>query len=184
MKPSKPQALLFIDGYNVIGAWPELANVRDEHGLESARYQLIEEVVNYSAYKGFETRLVFDAYAHRAPSWEEVITHHLSVHYTEFGQTADTYIEKCCAGLRDRQRWRHQKLIVATSDRAQQLTVAGYGAQWMSAKQLAADILATTRRRQHPKRPAKAGKSQRLLAHTLTPEAHERLQKLRFGLDL
>jgi len=72
-------------------------------------------------------------------------------------------------------------MIVATSDRAQQLTVVGYGAEWMSAEQLAADVEATARRseRQHKSRKQN---SSRFLASSLDPESQQRLAKLRMGL--
>jgi hypothetical protein len=171
-------ATLYVDGYNMIGSWPALTQLRDQGDLAAARDQLRELMVNYSAYQQFHTNLVFDAYGQATPAVVESVTAHLSLHYTNFGQTADSYIERYCA------RWRSSpgRLIVATSDRAQQLTAMGYGAEWMSAKQLNADVQATTRqhRRQHH-RQANTKRNQRLLAHSLSPEAQSRLQKLRLG---
>ena len=45
-------AQLLVDGYNMIGAWPSLVKVRQRHGFEAARQELIELLVNYSARKG------------------------------------------------------------------------------------------------------------------------------------
>ena len=72
-------------------------------------------------------------------------------------------------------------MIVATSDRAQQLTVVGYGAEWMSAEQLAADVESTARRseRQHKSRKHN---SSRFLAVPSIQNAQQRLAKLRMGL--
>ncbi|MDA0265976.1 MAG: NYN domain-containing protein [Cyanobacteria bacterium] len=171
-------ATLYVDGYNMVGSWPELTQLRDQGGLAAARDQLMELMVNYSAYQQFHTHLVFDAYTQATPAAVEPVTEHLSLHYTDFGQTADSYIERYCA------RWRANpgRLIVATSDRAQQLTVMGYGAEWMSALQLSADVLATARRhRDQHHRQAQLKRNQRFLAHSLSPEAQLRLQKMRFG---
>ena len=132
MTGSTLQAILLVDGYNVIGAWPELVDLRDAQGLNVARNQLAEILANYSAYQGFETLLVFDAYGQRQTHRSETLTQHLSIHYTSFGQTADSYIEISCAKFREDVRKFQRRLIVATSDRAQQLTVIGYGAEWMS----------------------------------------------------
>ena len=33
---------LFVDGYNIIGAWPELIELRDGASLEEARKKLID----------------------------------------------------------------------------------------------------------------------------------------------
>ncbi|WP_008308536.1 NYN domain-containing protein [Leptolyngbya sp. PCC 6406] len=174
-----PVALLFVDGYNIIGACPQLTQVRDQSGLESARHQLAESLVNYAAYKDFEVRLIFDAYAQPNPRAIEPITHHLSIHYTAFGETADTYIECWCARLRHHD----QRRIVATSDRAQRLTVIGYGAEWMSAHQLAIDMTTLLQQqRQHHQRQRHRGPSpQRFLANSLSPEAQERLRQMRNG---
>jgi predicted RNA-binding protein with PIN domain len=94
------QAVLLVDGYNIIGLWPRLREKRDRDELETARRELIEVLVNYSAVQDFEARLVFDAHYRDTPGVKEIITKNLSVHYTDFGQTADTYIEKSCASLR------------------------------------------------------------------------------------
>ncbi|MBD1937516.1 NYN domain-containing protein [Microcoleus sp. FACHB-68] len=177
--PSLPTVLL-VDGYNIIGIWPDLTKTRDHDGMESARRELIEALVNYSAFQGFETRLVFDAQYQDTGSTREEITRHVSVHYTGFGQTADTYIEKICANCRHEFTKLKQRVIVATSDRAQQLTVVGYGAEWMSAQQLAYDIEAIgnqVRRKQQSSKPS----ARRLLASSLDPIAQQRLAQLRMG---
>jgi uncharacterized protein len=181
MSPYVSQAVLFVDGYNIIGLWPRLREKRDRDELETARRELIEVLVNYSAVQDFEARLVFDAQYRDTPSVKESITKNLSVYYTDFGQTADTYIEKSCANLRYELRSLKRRMIVATSDRAQQLTVVGYGAEWMSADQLAADVESAARRseRQHKSRKQT---SSRFLANSLDAESQKRLAKLRMGL--
>jgi len=181
MKPSSPQAILLVDGYNIIGAWPELIALRDNENLAAARERLTELLTNYSACQEYETWLVFDAYGQGQPKKTEPVTQHLSLHYTAAGQTADTYIEISCAKFRqDARKFRH-RLIVATSDRAQRLTVVGYGAEWMSAFQLANEVntaVSGTKRRQKP-----AKKSQkRFLSSGLSPDVQAKLMKLRMGL--
>jgi uncharacterized protein len=42
MSPSKPQAVLLVDGYNIIGNWPSLVQKRDRDCLEAARRDLSE----------------------------------------------------------------------------------------------------------------------------------------------
>ncbi|NEQ28265.1 MAG: NYN domain-containing protein [Microcoleus sp. SIO2G3] len=146
MPSAHPQALLLVDGYNVIGAWPDLLRLRDSEGLESARRSLIEALVGYSAFHDYDTRIVFDAQFQGTPGCREIITQNLSVCYTDYRQTADTYIERACALFRPDLRKFEQRLIVATSDRAQQLTVVGYGAEWMSVQQLWHDVEASVQR--------------------------------------
>ncbi|MEO0867402.1 MAG: NYN domain-containing protein [Cyanobacteria bacterium J06642_11] len=175
------QAILFVDGYNIIGAWPELIHLRDQQGLDVARNSLAESLANYSAYRDFETLLVFDAYGQPQGHRREVFTQHLSIHFTSFGQTADSYIEISCAKFRNDLRKFEKRLIVATSDRAQQLTVVGYGAEWMSATQLAADVNLSVQKVKHQQKPKKHSK-QRFLSRSLNSETQAKLAKLRSNL--
>lgn len=181
MRGSTSQAILLVDGYNIIGAWPELMELRDLQGLEVARTSLAETLANYSAYRGFETLLVFDAYGQPQGHHREVFTQHLSLHFTSFGQTADSYIEISCAKFRNDIRKFEKRLIVATSDRAQQLTVVGYGAEWMSANQLAADVNVSVQKVKHRQKPQKRSK-QRFLSKSLNSETQAKLAKLRSNL--
>lgn len=181
MPRSTSQAVLLVDGYNVIGAWSDLVKTRDRDGLETARNELIEALVNYSAFQGYKTQVVFDAHFQETDTYCEEITNHLSICFTEFGQTADTYIEKFCASFRFNLNYRSQRLIVATSDRAQQLTVVGYGAEWMSSLQLASDvefIAAKVMRKQRPQKQSRG----RFLIHSLDAQAQQRLAQWRRGL--
>lgn len=173
-------ARLLVDGYNIIGAWPSLKQVIQQSGFEDARRELIEVLTNYSACKSYDTYLVFDAHSVRNPASQEFVTENLSVCYTDFGQTADSYIEKICSRLMNGSR-RNNRIVVATSDRAHQLTVVGYGAEWMSANQLASDVQLTHRqsRRRAPKTNRLASRS---LLQGLDREAQEKLNKLRFGI--
>lgn len=181
MNGSPAQAILLVDGYNVIGAWPALIELRDGDSLDLARNSLAEMLANYSAYRGFETLLVFDAYGQRQSHRVEKYTQHLSVHYTSFGQTADSYIEISCAKFRNDIRKFEKRLIVATSDRAQQLTVVGYGAEWMSAAQLHADVNISVQKVKKRQKPQKQSK-QRFLSKSLNPEMQAKLAKLRSSL--
>jgi uncharacterized protein len=180
MSRSVPQAILLVDGYNIVGCWPELKQVRDRDGLEEARRLLVESLINYSAYQDYETRVVFDAQYCDRPGDREIINSNFSVCYTDFGQTADTYIEKTCAAFRDDLRKFRQRLIVSTSDRAQQLTVVGYGAECITAEELLTQVnsvaLQTRRKKQNTRKPAS-----RFLAHSLDPIAQQKLSDLRFG---
>ncbi len=178
MVPSEPLAFLFVDGYNVIGATTQWSTIRDQEGLGLARHQLIEALTNYAAYQSFETRLVFDAYGQADPARIEPVTQHLSIHYTAQGETADSYIERWCSRLRHDPKRR----IVATSDRAQQLTVMGYGAEWMSAQQLAAEVVAITQQERCSRERQRRSRTPRgSLAHSLSPEAQAKLRQLRLG---
>lgn len=177
---AKPaQAILLVDAYNIVGAWAELVVLKEEKGLDTAREALIGSLANYSAYMEYETWAVFDAYERRSPASQEKITDHLSVHYTGFGQTADSYIERACSKFRNDARKFTQRLIVATSDNVHRQTVIGYGAEGMSALQLQNEVISATRqvkRRQKNKKK----RSGRVFA-TLTPDVQARLAQMRLG---
>ncbi len=182
MSSSSSPAVLLVDGYNIIGAWSCLKKTCSQAGLEAARYELVESMTSYSAFHGYETQVVFDAQYQNTSSNREVITELLSVYYTDFGQTADTYIEKSCASFRYQvAQSLISRVIVATSDRAQQLMIQGYGAEWMSALQLCYDVQASVCRARHNYQTRKQSKS-RFLANSIDPKARERLAELRMGL--
>lgn len=190
MAPKRQEVILLVDGYNIIGAWPELyPDQRDETplqqrsgvDLEAARQKLIEQLINFSAFEGYETTIVFDAHSRDAPAYTEVITPNLSVYYTEFKETADTYIEKFCAG-HQHQRTLKTRILVATSDRAQQLTVGGFGAEWMSALQLVGNVESSSCR-SRDRRKSKGQNSGRFLFNSLDPKSQARLAAMRHGVN-
>lgn len=183
MKFHSELTLLFIDGYNIIGAWPSLMRVRDVDGLEPARSQLIEAITNYSAYQGYETRIIFDAYAQKNRGLSEPITDDVIVHYTDFGQTADTCIEKWCAQLRNQIKYSNQRLIVATSDQDQKNTVTGYGAEWMSAHRLATEVNGTANQGRKLRRSKGFQRQSQRLSNALKPDVQDRLKSLRAQLE-
>ena len=53
--------LLIVDGYNMIGAWPELVQLKKQERLEDARELLLSRLSNYAKYEGLEIIVVFDA---------------------------------------------------------------------------------------------------------------------------
>ena len=180
MAGKSSQAILLVDGYNIIGAWAHLANLKAAQGFDAARENLVATLANFSAYQGYETWVVFDAYEQRTPASQEDITPYLSVHYTGFGQTADSYIESACAKFRNDARKFTQRLIVATSDSVHRQTVVGYGAEGISALQLEGEVAKTS---QKVKRRQKSSKqrSGRVFS-VLNPKVQEQLTRMRQGL--
>lgn len=180
MARKKPPALLLVDGYNMIGAWPDLTHLRDRHGLESARRQLVESLLGFTVARDYRTEVVFDAHYQPTQANREAITSYFSVYFTDYQQTADTYIELLCARWRSEARQRHPQIIVATSDRSHQQTVRGYGANWMSAQQLQTEVslAASQLNRRRSDRTKSTG---RFLVNGLDPSAQQRLAELRFG---
>lgn len=176
-KPS--QAILLVDGYNIVGAWASLTKLKTEKGLDTARESLIAALANYSAFQGYETWAVFDAYEQPTRASQEVITPYLSVHYTGYGQTADSYIERACAKFRNDARKFTQRLIVATSDSVHRQTAIGYGAEGMSALRLEGEVNQVTQRVKRRQKTKQNGPSR--VVRALDRATQERLAKLRMG---
>jgi len=170
--------ILIVDGYNVIGAWAELKRVQREATIELARDRLVESLSSYVAVRRYETIVVFDAYGQAQPAHQESTSAGIEVCFTAWGETADTWIERCCA----EHRGSRKRLRVATSDRVQQLVVSGYGAEWMSAQQLLREVKQTAAElRSLQQRPRGQGQS---FARSLDPDTRERLNQWRIhGVD-
>ncbi|MEM7593440.1 MAG: NYN domain-containing protein [Cyanobacteria bacterium P01_A01_bin.83] len=185
MSPLSYQAILLVDGYNIIGDWSDLKKSRDHHGLEAARHELIESLINYTASVDYRTKVVFDAHYQDTPRSTEVHTSSLSVHYTAFAETADTFIEKYCATFaRKKYQQESTRLIVATSDRAQQLTVVGYGSEWLSAPMLKREVEQAVRKtKRKTKHQIKKKSPGRFLFNALDPVAQKRLNQMRHGIQ-
>lgn len=124
MKP-----LLYVDGYNIIGAWPKAA--QEQWPLDECRDRLIHLLQDYAGYTDQEVWLVFDGYkADRAiRSVDE--RDGLTIVYTRHGETADHYIERQCQQLP-----KYREARVATSDGIEQTIILGRGATRMSAREL------------------------------------------------
>ncbi|MCM3086935.1 hypothetical protein SAMN04488127_1994 [Bhargavaea ginsengi] len=122
--------VLIVDGYNIIGAWPELKNLRDAR-LEDARDLLVEMMAEYRAYTGWRVIVVFDAqYVPGIPKPER--RRDVEVVFTRENETADERIERLASELGSRRTQVH----VATSDYTEQRIIFAQGALRKSAREL------------------------------------------------
>lgn len=121
---------LFVDGYNIIGQWEDLAALREE-SLEEARDALINILTEYAAVSGYIVVLVFDGWRVKGSPGTKESTPYLTIYYSPEGLTADALIERLVAGLP-----KHQTVYVATSDRLEQETVLALGGLRISAREL------------------------------------------------
>jgi len=121
---------LIVDGYNIIGAWPELARLK-EFDLEGARDRLIDMLADYQGFSGQKVYLIFDA--HQIPGlggkYEQS---KLEIYYTKEKETADELIERLVVRLAGRRR----QIYVATSDMIEQHVIFANGALRLSAREL------------------------------------------------
>ena len=122
--------ILIVDGYNIIGAWPELRELKKKD-LSAARDRLIEKMAEYQGYSGYRVIVVFDAYGVKGIE-KRVKNHNVEVIFTRKNETADERIEKLAISLSNRRTQIH----VATSDYTEQWAIFGQGALRKSAREL------------------------------------------------
>lgn len=154
--PSKKKLseLLIVDGYNIIFAWEELAEL-SKVNIDAARDRLKDILLNYQGFQKCRMVVVFDAYRVKGNTgrteWydgkkkkdrraggaarPQDETSGLEVVYTKQDETADAFIERMVHDNRDKYR-----ILVATSDGMEQQTVLSLGALRMSAKNLREEI--------------------------------------------
>ncbi|KAF0824025.1 NYN domain-containing protein [Cytobacillus firmus] len=122
--------ILLVDGYNIIGAWPELRELKNKD-LSSARDRLIEKMAEYQGYSGYRVIVVFDA--HYVKGTEKKFKNSkVEVIFTRNNETADERIEKLAIDLSNIKNQIH----VATSDFTEQWVIFGQGALRKSAREL------------------------------------------------
>jgi predicted RNA-binding protein with PIN domain len=125
---------LIVDGYNMIGAWPELQRLKDV-SLEEARDRLIGMLADYQGYSGMKVTVVFDA--HYVPGrGGQYRQHRVEVLYTREKETADEVIERLVRNLKGLRR----HVYVATSDMTEQHVTFGLGALRLPAGELLTKI--------------------------------------------
>lgn len=126
--------ILIVDGYNIIGAWPELKELRDKD-LAAARDKLIEKMAEFKAFTGYRVIIVFDAQYVKGTE-KKSKDQKVEVIFTKKNETADERIEKLAIDLSSRKT----KIYVATSDYTEQWQIFGQGALRISARELLVEM--------------------------------------------
>lgn len=122
--------ILLVDGYNIIGAWPELRELKMKD-FASARDVLIEKMAEYQAYTGYKVIVIFDAHLVHGNE-TKLKSRKVEVIFTKQNETADERIEKMARKLANIKTQIH----VATSDYTEQWQIFGQGALRKSAREL------------------------------------------------
>lgn len=122
--------ILLVDGYNVIGAWPELRALKNKD-LSAARDRLIEKMAEYQGFTGYRVIVVFDAHYVKGTE-KKYKDSKVEVIFTRTNETADERIEKLAISLNNRKTQVH----VATSDFTEQWAIFGQGALRKSSREL------------------------------------------------
>jgi uncharacterized protein len=126
----KTRHYLIVDGYNIIGAWPELRRWKTSD-FGKAREALIEYMAEYQGATGYQVIVVFDA--HLSPGTEKKHKNHrVEIIFTRENETADERIERLVGELKSLDT----RIYVATSDSTEQWQIFGKGALRKSAREL------------------------------------------------
>ena len=129
---------LIVDGYNMIGSWPNLVQLKNQDEMEEARDLLLASLSNYVGFHHIEAWVVFDAMFVPGIS-KQYDQYNLKVVFTAEGQTADSYIEE----MMDDVVSLLYNVTVATSDLAEQRMVFQHGALRQSAQELWRNVVRT-----------------------------------------
>ncbi len=133
IRPPRQQYLI-VDGYNIIFAWEELAQIAASD-ISAARRRLCDLLASYTGFKKCRTVVVFDGYKQKGNPGEKSNLHNLQVVYTKENETADSYIEALAAEIGP-----NYNLRIATSDGLVQLAGLRSGLLRMSARELKLEV--------------------------------------------
>ena len=133
IRPPKDTALI-VDGYNIIFAWEELAQLA-KGDLDAARRRLCDLLSSYAGFKKCRTVVVFDGYKVKGNPGEKIHFHNIQVVYTKENETADAYIEALVYQIGN-----NYSVRVATSDSLVQLSSLRSGVLRMPARELQEEI--------------------------------------------
>ena len=169
------EELLIVDGYNMIGAWPELIALKQVQ-LEQARDRLLQLLAIHQETQGLPIVVVFDAQF--VPGARQKIGKApLRVVYTAQDETADSCIEQMVQRCQER----FVQVIVATSDLQEQWHIFGNGAVRKSAFELYRDMQRSQKERSVAVVDYNQRTQQRIRA--LSAVQQQLLEELRHRLD-
>ncbi|OMP67964.1 NYN domain-containing protein [Domibacillus epiphyticus] len=126
--------ILLVDGYNMIGAWPELRQLKDTD-FAGARDRLVKLMAEYQGVHGCRVIVVFDAHFVKGTE-KKYHDSKVEVIFTRENESADERIEKLAIELNNVR----DQVTVATSDYTEQWAVFGQGALRVSARELLTEL--------------------------------------------
>jgi len=162
---------LIIDGYNVINAWDDIFDLKND-SLEECRLKLLNMVSNYQGYNKNLMIVVFDAHLAKGSQGKIEIFDNLTVVFTRENETADNYIERFVHKLGNTNIIR-----VVTSDYLEQTIVLSNGGIRMAPRELKEEIYKANRSMGLAAKPV-TNKANTIMSN-LKPELLEELEKIR-----
>ena len=170
------ERLLVVDGYNVLGAWPQLTQGKS---LDEARDALIHRLHDYAGYSGQKIVVVFDAWQSDRRMRTVEKQGALTVVFTQRAETADHYIERLCDEAAPKVNAGRMELRVATSDGVEQTVVMGRGAVRLSSRELMYEM--NQARASANVAAPKTMAARSTIMDSLPEQVRDRLEKMRRG---
>ena len=136
IRPPKEKYII-VDGYNIIFAWPHLAELAKDD-IDAARRRLCDELSSYAGFTKHRLVVVFDAYKQKGNPGEKSQFSNIQIVFTKEAETADAYIEALVSRIGN-----NYQVRVATSDSLVQISSLRSGVLRMSARELLEDIVRT-----------------------------------------
>ncbi|OZB90206.1 NYN domain-containing protein [Paenibacillus sp. XY044] len=165
--------VLLVDGYNMIGGWPSLAEL-SQISMQEARDELLARLADYQAFSGRRVIAVFDAY--RVPGLGKSFSQSkVQVYFTKEKETADECIERLVGELSRRSR----EIYVATSDLIEQHVIFARGALRLSARELLIEVENSEQMIQKRIKEDQARSTRNTLDSKLSPDIREIFERWR-----
>ncbi|WP_461205221.1 NYN domain-containing protein [Clostridium sp. DL1XJH146] len=163
---------VFVDGYNVINCWPGLKKTKD-FSFEMARAELIDNLQDYSSYKGVKMFIVFDAHLVHGSLEKVDKIGNIHIVFTKEGETADSFIEKYISKI-----GRKVDVSVVTNDSLEQQLIFQRGATRVPSLEFYHEVLKTKKiiKKQTKKSETK---SKNFLHERIDSEIANKLEKIR-----
>ena len=133
IRPPK-QKYIIVDGYNIVFAWSDLAEIAKDD-IDAARRKLCDELSSYAGFTKTRMVVVFDGYKQKGNPGEKTQQNSIQVVYTKEGETADAYIESLVSQIGN-----NYQVRVATSDSLVQISSLRSGVLRMSARELMEEV--------------------------------------------
>ena len=133
IRPPKEKYII-VDGYNIIFAWSDLAEIA-KGDIDAARRKLCDELSSYAGFTKYRLVVVFDGYKLKGNPGEKSQYHNIQVVFTKEAETADAYIESLVSQIGS-----NYQVRVATSDSLVQISSLRSGVLRMSAKELMEEV--------------------------------------------
>ena len=118
--------ILIVDGYNIVHDWKDLKKISVKN-LKQARDRLVRILTDFALSHDKKVIVVFDG--KKVGHWvERIECSNVKVIFTLEGDSADMEIERIVYNSTSKER-----ILVATSDRTEQLMVARMGGKFINA---------------------------------------------------